>query len=338
MTRKTILPVGLLAAGVAFLCTTPTQGQTVRYFSPKVEAIVSINLEQIWASKLVKDHQALFNQVQGMVGAQVQQNDEVVELQKALGIDPIKDISAVSVGFSDLGKKPKEVLVVMEGKFDEQKFADTAKLATKKHPGIIKTLSMGNYTAYEITPPNSNEAFYVSLLNKRTLFVAKTKDEMREAIKRAGSIRPQVLKQEMTIAMKQADLKESFNFVATSDVLMEAVKQSNNPQAQVLGQMLRDLKGVNLSANVADDVKFKLGVVARNEQAAKKLADDTTQALAGFGFILANQAQNNPQFAPALDIFKTLRAASNGSAMTVRGNVSRQVIDNAIMSLENFLP
>lgn len=329
----TRLCLPLLAATLVLAVTGFAQGQGIKYLPSDTEVVISLNLQQVWDSKLAKDYGALLKQIEGMFNTKIDSNQVAAEIKKSLGIDPLKDISSVTIGMSDLTKNPKNALVVLEGKFNQEKFTETADKAAKDNPEAVKSITIGNATVYQITKPG-DDSFFIGLLNKNSLVIAKSKDAMTAAVNAQG----QNLKKETADLLQSASLKKSLSFVVTSGALQESIKQGNNPQAQMLVPFLKDLKGLVVTANVVSDIDLHVEYVTNGPAAAQKMADATNQGVAGLKALLGNQAQNNPDAAAVLDILGTLKVSAQGNTMTINGSVSRKVVDQAVKKIENFLP
>jgi len=333
---KILRPWALAALALGWLASaSPAPAQSLKYVPNDAEVLISVNFQQIWGSKLMKDYQALIKQVQGMINAQVQNNKEVQEFQKALGIDLFNDVNSILVGVSEMTKDPKNWVMVFEGKFNPEKFKEVADKATKDHAEVVKSLTIGTATVYQISPPN-DKGFFISLVSKDALVLTKTRDAMSTAINQAAG-QPN-LKQELATLVKGIDLKHSINFVATTAALQQALKESNNPQAQMAGPFLKDLNGMTMSANVTTEVKFQVGVAAKDGASAKKMAEDAGNGFAALKFILAQQAQQKPELAPVIEIANTLKADADGNNVVIQGTVSRKLIDDNIKKLEKLLP
>lgn len=309
----------------------PLQAQGIKHLPADTEVIVTVNLQQVWSSKLVKDYNALIKQLQSVFNTKLDENQIVAEFRESLGIDPLKDIDVITAGTSEMGKKPKSMVIVLEGKFKVDKFAQTAKKGMKDYPEFIKEITINNTTVYQITKPGE-ETFFMSLPNKNLFIIANSKETMTTAI----APQAQNLKKEMTDLLKNANLKKSFNMVMTAAVVEEAIKQGNNPQAQAISPFLKDLHGAILSANVVSDIELNWTLAAKDAAAAKQMAEQLT---AGLGLAKAAIAgKKNQGVEQAMQVLNTLKASADGSNVTVTGNVPRKVLDTALQAVENFLP
>jgi len=322
-----------LAATLAVMTAASARADGLKYLPSDTEVVVSLNLQQVWGSKLVKDYSALIGQLQGMFNAGVDKNQIAAEVRKSLGIDPFKDVDAITVGLSDLTKNPKNVMIVLEGKFNQDKFTETANKAAKDSPEAVKSVTIGNATVYQITKPG-DEPFYIGLLNKNTLVIAKTKDGM------TGAVTPvaQNLKKETADLVQGVNFKKSLNLVMTAGAIQEAIKQGNNAQTQFIEPFLKDLNGAVITANVVSDVDLHVAYVAKDAAAAQKMAEETNKGVAGLKGLIGKNAPKDAKVAAMVDILNSLKITSQGNVMTVDGTVSRKVLDQTFKNIENFLP
>jgi hypothetical protein len=318
-----------LATLAALALLTPVQAQGIKLLPNDSEVVISVNMKQVWGSKLVKDYNATFKQLQSLFNTKLEDNQIAKEIKDSLGIDPFRDIDVVTIGMSDMGKNPKNVVVVLDGNFNTTKFADTATKAAKENPEVVKAMSIGQQNVYAISPPG-DDPFYMAMLNKNTLVIAKTKEGMTSAIQPPA----QNLKKELADLMQTANLKKSLNFVATAAALQEAIKQGNNPQAQVIEPFLKDLNGTVVTANVVSDIELFVGYVTKDAASAQRMAEETNKGLAAMKVLVGNQAK----LQPVADIMQTLKVSAQGNSMNITGRVPRKVLDDAITKIENFLP
>jgi hypothetical protein len=318
---------GLLAALVALTLATPVQAQGIKYLPKETEVIVSVNLKQVWNSKLVKDYSALIKQLQGLFNARIEDNPIAAELKKSLGIDLFNDVDQITMGLSHWGRKPTNSLMVLEGKFDQAKFNATGNQAAKEDPEVVKPILIANTTVFQITPPQG-DIFFMAMPSKNTLMIAATKEDMTSAITPMA----QNLKKEVADLVKKTSFKKSLNMIMTAKALQDGVQQG--PQAQAIQPFLNDLEGAIVSANVVSDIDLHVTYLAKNEAGAKQMADKVNDGLKTIKAL----AENSAQLAPFADILNSLKASTQDTTMTITGSVPRKTVDNFIGRIENFLP
>jgi len=334
MIRKTMgFSVPVLAAILALSLAAPARAQGLKYLPGDTEVVISLNLKQVWNSKLVKDYSALIKQIQGQFNAKIDGNEVAAEIKKSLGIDPFQDIDTVTIGMSELGKDAKNGVIVLEGKFNPDKFSETGNKAAKDNPEVVKSVPFGGATVYQITK-SGEDPFFVGLLNKNTLVVSKNKEGMTGAVNAQG----QNLKKETADLLQIANLKKSLTVVMTAGALQEAIKQGNNAQAQFIAPFLKDLNGAIITANVAADVDLVVHYVTKDAAAAQKMAEQTNQGLEVVKVLVSNQAKKDANAAAVADILKTLKVSAQGNSMIITGTVSHEVVDGVMKKIENFLP
>jgi hypothetical protein len=334
MMRKAIhwrLPA--LAAVLTLAVAGPASAQGVKYLPNDAEIVISVNLKQIWGSKLAKDHNVLIKQLQEQLNAKIKGDNFLAELKESLGLDLFKDIDAVTVGMSELSKDAKTAVIVLEGRFSPNKFNDTFTKLAKDHPEHVKAAPMGNASVFQLTKPGDDPG-YIGLLNANTVVISKTKQGMTSAINPPA----QNLKKETADLVQQASLKKSVSVVMTGGAIQEAIKQGNAQQAQFITPFLKDLTGAVISANAAADLDLQVNYVTKNADAAKDMADKTNQGLEVVKVLVGNQAKKDANAAALADILKTLKVSAQGNAMIITGNVPQDVVNTALKKLEDFLP
>jgi hypothetical protein len=312
--------------------TSPVRADGLKLLPRDTEVIATLNLRQAWTSKLANDHSALRKQLQDKLNDLIASAPLAAEIKNSLGIDPFKDIEAVTVGMSDMTPMPKTVVIVIEGKFNPGKFHDTVNKYVKANPERVEALTIANNKVYHITPPDG-DAFYLGLLNKNMLVLSKTKEGMSTAITPPA----ENLNKEMAVLVPFANTKKSLNLLMTASAMREAINQSNNAQAQTLTPFLKYSNGAVITGNIVSDFEVHLAYIAKDEATAKKMAEQINRDLVLVTKQLATQAETNQMAAAVLEILKTLKVSAQADTMTISGTVSRALVDQALKEIASKL-
>ena len=92
---------------------------------------------------------------------------------------------------------------------------------------------------------------------------------------------------------------------------------------------LRRMPGVSVSITVERDVKFALGLHAKDAKTAKQLSGLASGLLVGAGVMAAQAAQNNEQLAPLVELVQGVRIAVEGNVVMVRAAITEAMIAKA---------
>jgi len=322
-----------LAALLALSLGTSARGQGVKYLPNDTEVIINVNLKQVWNSKLVKDYNALIKQIQGLFNAKIEGNNIAADFKKSLGIDPFKDVDVITVGMTEFSKDTKNLVFVLEGNFNPEKFTATFNAKAKDEPEVYKSMTIGNATVFQLTKAGE-EPFFLGLLDKSILVMSKTKEGMTTAAN--GPV--QNLKKETADLLQGANMKKSLTVVMTANAIEDAVKKGNNAQAQFITPYLKNLNGLTINANVVTDIDFNVNYVAKDAAAAQDMLKAVNQGLDASKVMVNNMAKKDANVALLADIMKTLKVSAQGNTMMINGAVPHDVVDGVMKKIENFLP
>lgn len=321
----------LLAVGLLSLAA-PVSAQALPYLPKDSEVVMSFHLRQLLTAKLVKDNKQLMDQLKQFVQSTLQNDDKIAAVLKTLNFDVFRDLDSVTVGANNL--KTQRFVVVIQGRFNPEKIAAVGKDQAQNHPEALKIHEHGKYALYEVTPPGQQEQVFVSVVDKGTILVSKTKADLTRALgQKLAELKP-----ELKTLLNTVDPKTAVAFAATSKALAEAADENDNPQMQIIKQMLPKMNGVATSAALDSDLQFQVAIAAKSTEFANELTEKSKQGIA-FAQLMANStAKENQQLAPLADIAQSLRATVQGTTTFIRGRVEGRVIVDALQSLKNQLP
>lgn len=326
----------VVTLAVAFGVATSSQAQAdaTKYFPKDAEVVININFRQMMDSKLVKGNKETVAQMKKQMEDFMQKDEALGKLFKTLGFDVFTDLNSVTaVMGTDFEKK--NGLFIIEGKFDPAKVKTAGAKAVRDYAEVLKMVKMGDRDVYQITPPGKEDQMFMTLVNKSTMILAANKDSLEQALAQEGGKKVELSPQIRTL-LKSTSAKQSMSLLATSKGLDAIIKQGNNPQAQMAGAFLEKIEGLSMSFTLGSEIQFQLGVGAKNADAADELSKQAQQALGFVNLMVAQQANQNPQMAPLVDIAKTLRASSQGPNVMIRGQVSAATLEKVMQSLQNF--
>src|SRR5207253_1867813 len=141
------------------------------------------------------------------------------------------------------------------------------------------------------------------------------------------------LKKEFAALLDTVNDKQSINFVGTGAALAKLIENLPVPNGDAAAGALQNIDGISGAITIKKEVQFQLGVNAKDEAGAKKMAQDGTGMLLGVQFLVAQQAKQDAKFAPVVDIVKTLRITNQGSNVILRGTVSLDVIEKLMKNI-----
>ena len=123
------------------------------------------------------------------------------------------------------------------------------------------------------------------------------------------------LEKEFKTLLETTNDKQSISVAATGAALGKLVAGANVPNADAVNGVLQGMDGVSLAITVAKDVQFQIGVNAKDEENAKKMAVAGNAGLQVITLLATQKAQQDEKLMPLVDIAKTLRIVTQNSVV-----------------------
>lgn len=254
---------GLFALAVAAAAPAPTPSRSnhaeLDRLTPRdAEMVVQINVRQMLQSALVKKH-AL-----DPLKLLLQRNDEVRQLLRAAGLDPLKDIDTIGLSTSGNPMMGGKLVAVMRGDFAPDKARMAIEEYMKKHPGHLKSVKDGDLAMWEIL--DDNKSFYAAFAGDKTLVLTASKEDTAALVRRAGQTPPPP-SAAMRSALEHLKGSESLwlAMVATDEV-KQLLKADDTTK-----EFASALQSVTGTLEVSDDARFGLVVHTNSPDAATKI-------------------------------------------------------------------
>ena len=321
MTLRRVRHAGLVAVLAAIVTYSTVQGADSKYLPNDTEIVFTINVQQILESELLKANKDAVDQAKMALENEVGDNPAMKYLKSA-GFDIFRDLNSITIA-GDGGKEPTAFII--HGTFNPAKLAATAETAAKENPDAIKISKIGGQNVYEFTPPGDKKGF-ASLVGDKILIATSTSAGLTDALERLAGSKQSSLKKEFAVLLDTVNDKQSMSFVATGAALAKLVQGGQVPNGEAAALALQNIDGLSGALTVGKEVQFQLGLNAKNEAGAKKMAQDGSGMLLGVQFLVNQQAKKDEKFAPVVDIVKTLRITNQGSNVLLRGTISLDVI------------
>jgi hypothetical protein len=321
MTVRRVCQVAVVLA-LGALAISTVRAADPKYFPNDTEIILTVNVKQILESELVKSNKEAVNQAKAQLENQAGDNPALKHL-KAAGFDVFRDLQSITIASN--GDK-ETAAIIIEGKFNTAKFTTAAEEIARGSNEVVKISKVGTQTIYEITPPGGHGGF-ACLVDGKILLATTSKDALTEALARAAGPKKVSLKKEFAVLLDTVNDKQSISFAATGAALAKLIDNAPIPNGEAVSAALRDIDGLSGAVTAGKDLQFQLGVGAKDEAGAKKMAQDGTGMLLGVQFLVAQQAKKDEKFVPVVDIVKSLRITNQGSNVLLRGTVTVDVIE-----------
>jgi hypothetical protein len=317
--RTTLLAAALLALAL------PARAAEVDKFLPNdTEVILTLNVRQILDSPLVKKYG------QEPLKMALKSNDEAQRILQALGFDPFTDLTSITATSSG-GKEAERGLLIIHGKFDTDKFHAHAEKIAKDMADQLKIHKVGNHKLYETKVPDpmggQEQTLFIALATRTTIVGAPTRDYVLDALAKAEGKKQTELKKEIQTLLEKADANQSMWMLATGSSLAKSpLAAADEKVKETLGKIASFTGGLTIT----DEIKAELVVGAMTPDAAKELATEISDGLTqakGFATLLAG---GRKELAAVGEILETIKSSRQGSLITIKGQVTKEVIDKAL--------
>jgi len=160
-----------------------------------------------------------------------------------------------------------------------------------------------------------------------------SKEGLKDGLARVTGNQKPDLKKEFAALLDTVNKQQSVSFVATGAALSKLMEGAPVPNGEAAAMALKNIDGLSGALTVGKEIGFQLGINAKDEAGAKKMAQDGTGMLLGVQFLVNQQAKKDDKFAPVVDIVKTLRIANQGSNVILTGTVSMDVIEKLMKNV-----
>jgi len=307
-------------AVILLLCFGSARAAEVEKFLPNDTVFVcSFNVQQVLDAPLVKKH--ALPDLKGMLTG----NEEIQKILEALGFDPLRDVSRVIFASPGLGVQDKWSTII-HGRCDVDKFHAKAQEVAKQQGGFLTVHEHGNSKFYEVTAPGQAQSIFVALVSKDRLVSASGKDYVLEALDKAAGKKKPAVRKELREVLEKADLKQSLSLAMLGDAIRNGALAGNN-EAKEIGEKIKNVTG---GLTVGDDVQASFVLVSKDPDGAREVADKINNHVKEAKGIVSLQAQSLKALEPLVEFLGSLKVATQGSSVTLKGQVSKELIEKSL--------
>ena len=308
--RQSIM--GLLVLGLVFQAGQVRAAESDKYLPNGSDSVVAINVKQLLAAPALKIGLEEFKK-------QLAGSDEAQQALKALGFDPLKDIERIVAGGS--GQNPDEVLMVIQGKFDVDKFAALAEQAAQG--GQVKIVKKGGYTLYEATPPQAQgQTVTLAFIDGTAIVAAANQSLVLDALDKKAGKKKAELKKELIDQLAKVNANQSVSVIMLESALANAPVPA-----------LMKLTSITGGLTLTDELKAEFNLNTKNADDAKTIGEEARDGLNQAKAIVALMAAQQKQLAPLADILTSVKVNTKGNSISVIGGVSKQQLDELMKQI-----
>jgi hypothetical protein len=312
---------GVIWLGVSlFLSAAPARAAEVDKLLPNdTQYVMTLNVRQLLDAPLTKKYGL------AKIESLLKEDDEVQDVLKSLGLDPLKDISQVAVAskyMEDLGK----AFFIIHGKFDVPKFQAKANEVAENLGDILKIHAAGDFKIYEVSFPGQRRTIFVSVLNPSTIVASPNKDYVTEALEKESGQKKGEVSKDLQNLLDKVDDKKSLWVAA----LRGSLDKTALTEDEIFKPMLDKIKTVAVEVTVSDHVEAELDVVAPNSDSATKLNKEIAEGLKEAKGIVSLLAANETRLQVLFELLEGAKVTTKESSVLIKSQVSAEVIDKSL--------
>ncbi len=284
------------------------------------DIVAHVNVRQLLASALVQKYalEHMRKELKSVLEADVVLDE--------LGLDPFTEIAGFTLAAPG-GADPNRVLLIAHGKFKLDKFKARAEDAVKEG-GPLKIVPMGDYTIYEVNPPEGPVSdVYVALPDDHTFLASPEKNRLLDALDKHAGKKKSEINPDLKARIAKLGAAESAWIVALTTGL-EKGPIGTDPTAKK--EFLDRSVTVSGSVRVGQDVVLNAVIAAKSEQDASEIAKKLTELGDQGKAILVAFAQSNNYLAPLIEVAKSLNVVTEGKTVTQSVTISTSVIEKML--------
>lgn len=323
------LPRMLLLAVLTLAPVATTRSADLEPLLPaETESVVMINVRQVLDSDLFKKY------ARGQV-EQALQGNEAQETLKALGLDPMKDITRVVGGTWGTGPDDMKALFVINGKFDPTKLFAAAQQAAKDKPDEVEIVTEGDYKLIKVMVKDQDKPFYASVANEKSIVVSNDKKLVVNALADAQKGVKSKIKPELAELVKAQDNNVSLYAVGLTAGKVELPPNFSLPiqgvDPEKLAQQLQAIKNAAMVLNITDGLNLSIAMGMKDADSAKDFGGTVDQLVNTARVFIPVIAAQQPQFRPVADeLAQTLNSKVDKKSVSLSLKISGKSISRAV--------
>jgi hypothetical protein len=329
-TRMTLVVVAGLALALPLRAAPAPTNEPVKidkYLPDETLGVFVFNI------KLIRESKAYAKGLQKTVD-ELLKKDEVQALLKEGGLDPTKDIDRAVLGIVPGREGMGGPFLVFEGRFDPDKLGAAAE-SLGKLTGGAKKLEIGKVKGYELQfgPP---EPAVIAFLNKNTVILAASKEEIEQAIAKAdGKSKAAFKAKELSKLINQLDPKDAFAAACIAEMpIGGSTSNAGGKVTHTAFTLAREgIESLMVSFAATDVITGKVMFTAKDADAAKTLHAKFEAGLARATEEITRAAGAMKELEPLVEVVKGIKLSNKDQTVTFEGKGGPEVIEAAFKSL-----
>lgn len=315
--RSLSVLAGFLALGVA-----PLRAADVEKVLPDdTQVVLTVNVRQILDSALVKKYV--------LPDFEDKLNTEVSKVVRLLGLNPVKEITAVTFAAPG-GPDQDKWLGVISGSFDPARIQAAVDQFAKGRPEAVAVHQFAGARVYEDLSSKgtkTNWPRYFSLLDRNTVVLSPQKDYVAGAAARvAGKPAPGKLDAGLRSLIAKQDPKQSLWVAAVASKEMRQ-QLAKNGGARDFADRIQSISG---GLTLTDDVRLNFRVQTNDANAARQLRQQL-EAGKAVAVLAVSVNEELKDYAPGIiDVLNAFRFGQDQGTVSVELTIAGNLIEQNI--------
>jgi hypothetical protein len=297
-----------------------------RYLPADTEFILRLNIGQMLEAPALKNDKEALQKAKKIVHKRLADYDAALKRLVSAEVDFYRDISTLTAALPG-DADPEKIFVLMDGKFDAEKF----QAAAKKPTSGLKVIKLSGREVYEFALPGLDQPIFACLLDESTLAATSRKAKLADALAKAKEKAEPAKKVQPLVAL--LDGKHHLSFAGTRAVMVKLLAQLQLPFGDALPVILEDADTIHGGLTIGKEVDLTLRFQTRDEKTARQFLQQMTIVVAVARGAIAKEAKEDKRYLPLVELMKTLRTGVEGTAVAWRAQMK---LDSAASLLENL--
>jgi len=314
--HRLIVATVLIAGSVT---ATASAAEPDKLLPATTEGVLQINVRQILDSDIAKKY--ALEQLK-----QVLDGQDAKKVLADLGLDPLKDIEQVVVGFSGSGKADAKALIILHGKFTPDKLYLAAEAQAKKDPDKFSMTKEGNTIFFKFQPDNGDSSFFGTVVDEKTVIAASDKKLITNALAAAKNNQAASLNKDLSALLRKMDDKASIYAAGIVKGKFDELQIPGGGQLPVdlsaFQNLLPKIETMAVSVNVKADVFIEMTLGMKDDDSAgdfRSAFDDLLKQIKPLAQIFGAA---EPRAKPLGDILGTIKSTTRNKDVVITGKVT----------------
>ena len=281
-----------------------------KLFPRDSEIVAQFNVRQLLDSALVTKY----------LGEQLKnglKDEETAKTFKALNLDPMKDITRVTLAAAGTDPNDARLVIVVDGRFDTKAMGESIATYARTNPKEFGAEKLGEKTVYKITNEKMPTPVYLGIVSDKQLVLASKKETLTTAFAGTGK---NELSEEMAKLVAGMNKTATMSMVASIKGKLDALPINDDETRKLLNGAESLSMQLNLDKGFGLTIGLGMDKPASAAAMSKKLGE-----LVGLGkLLLPNLAKDQPDLKPVIGLLNSVKETAKGNSAQLELKLSEE--------------